>query len=203
VSSLPIGIGWRFAAERPVLPENAGASDTDPRNRTSGESETLAGKVRRLVESLGWYVCAIQGHPYQGQFQLKGPDGTELKLFVSYNQGHEVTGMRVSDPSAGHALLLTLAESAAMNAIPDTSGQRIARSLQARVASKQLRVVGFRRDGEYRLSAVLAGDDDGRAQIEINHSKEGVVSTVRPIKFFGSGICDDARSALSGSEEGG
>jgi hypothetical protein len=202
VASLPIGIGMRFAAETPAVPENSSASNADSGNHAPGETASLERMVRRIVEPLGWYVCGRQMHSYQDQFQLKGPDGTELKLSISYSQSHEVTGMRVSDPSVGHALLITIAESAAMATIQDGIGQKIVRCLQVRVASKQLRVVGVRRDGEYRLSAVLASGDDGRAQIEINHRKDGVVSAVRLIKFISSGMPDAALGKHSGTQKG-
>jgi hypothetical protein len=201
VTSLPIGIGLRFSAEPPVAPGNSSASNASSDNQTWVESASLEHKVRRLVEPLGWYVSARQTHSYQDQFQLRGPDGAELKLSISYNQGQEVTGMRVSDPSVGHELLLTIAESAAVNAVEDGIGQKIVHYLQIRVALKQLRVVGARRDGEYRLSAVLASAADGRALIEINHSKDGVVSAVRLIKFMGSGMPGLARDALVTSDE--
>ena len=83
-----------------------------------------------------------------------------------------------------------------MDAVQDGVGQRIMRSLQLRAASKQLRVSGARRDGEYRLSAVLANDEGGRALIEINHVKDGVVSSIRLIKFMGPGIAEVTRSVF-------
>lgn len=198
VTSLPIGIGWRFSAE---TPGHSSASSAAANERASGESASLEHKVRSLVEPLGWYVCGRQTHSYQDQFQVRGPDGAELKLSISYNQGHEVTGMRVSDPLAGRDFLLAIAESAATNAVQDGAGQKILRSLQMRAALRQLRVVGIRRDGEYRLSAVLANGDDGRAMIEINHAKDGVVSAIRLMKFMGPGMPELTRGALVTSDE--
>lgn len=185
-TSIPIGGGWHFAAK-----------ESGSGNQAPNESETLERKIREFTEPLGWHISGIQSHPYQEHFQLNGPVGAELKLMVSYNQGHEVTGMRVSDASVGQDLLVSVAEAAAMTSLEDSDGQQIIRSLRARATTKKLRVVGARRDGDYRLSAVFLGSDGARAQIEVNHNKDGIVSAVRLIKFVGSKIADDIRSALS------
>lgn len=201
VESLPLGGGWQFSADGPVSTSLPMALTANAGTPASSELKILEQRVRRLTEPLGWYVTAIQSHAYQEQFQLKGPGGTEVKLFVSYKQGSQVTGMRVSDPVIGNTLLVAVAESAAMTSLNDEHGSRILRSLRTRIGKTKLRVGGAARDGEYRLSAALVADDGGRAQVEINHDKNGIVSAVRLIKFVGSSIASTLRDSLAGKPE--
>lgn len=203
VTSLPIGFGWRFAGEPPVEHGGKITSSAGTHDHGAGASATLYGKLRRFVEPLGWQVRDRRAHPYQEQFELSRTDGAGLKLTVSYNKDQEVTGMRVSDPEIGHELLLSLAETAASHAVQDTIAERILRALKKRIALMHLRLVGLRRDGEYRLSALLASGADGRALIEINHDKEGVVSAVRLLKHMGNGIDEVVQGAFITRSEAG
>lgn len=196
VASLPIGGGWHFGSGNFVsdltpataLPES-GAPD-------SSQLEELSKVIGKLLQPLQWRITGLTSAPYQEQYQVRGPGGEDAKLFVSYNQRNVVTAMRIAGDASADSLLASILEAAVVAAPVDSRSRSIIQSARSRAATKMLRLAGAHRDGEYRLTLVLRSEADERAQIEVNHNNEGIVSTVRLVKFTGSQIRADVRHAL-------
>jgi len=194
--SIPIGGGWSFASVSSTTNSTQAEPLPGSESQASLRSEILGRGIQKLLEPLLWQVAGVNSVPYQEQYEIKGPDNAEVRLDVFYNQVCEVTRMRVSDAAAGHDLLISVAEAAALASVGDSVAQQIMQCARERATTKTLRVVSARRDGEYRLTAVFISDAGERAQVEINHNKDGIVSTVRLVEYTGSRIPVDARNAL-------
>jgi hypothetical protein len=139
---------------------------------------------------------AVKSVPYQEQFHLSRADRAELRLLVSYSQHGEVTALRLAEPEADRSLLFDIAEAMASESLADIDAQEILLAVSERAKRVALRVAAARRDGEYRLTVVLASTTDERAQIEINHKKGGLVTAVRLVKFTGLQVVDLARALI-------
>jgi hypothetical protein len=139
--------------------------------------------VQGLLAPLGWQVAGVKLAQYQDEYQLRHPKLKDSTLKVSYDQSCKVTAIRVASAGADFALIATIAEALTANAVSDPLGSLIAKCLRKRATVSGLRILGAARDGDYRLTFVLAADADTRVSIEVNHDKEGNVSTVRPVKY--------------------
>lgn len=194
--TIPIGGGWRFWSDTGVKSSAKAEPAPSSESQALQRSKRLRQAIEKLLTPLLWRVVGVNSVLYQEQYQIKGPDNTEVRLDVSYDQSGEVTGMRVTDATHGHNLLVSVAEAAAQDNVCDAIGRQIVKCLRDRVGAKELRLVGARRDGEYRLTVMLISDAGERAQVEINHDKYGIVTTIRLVKYTGSKISEDVRIAL-------
>ena len=104
--------------------------------------------------------------------------------------------MRFAELEADRSLLFDIAEAMASESLADIDAQEILLAVSERAKRVALRVVAARRDGEYRLTVVLASTTDERAQVEINHKKGGLVTAVRLVKFTGLQAADLARAVF-------
>jgi hypothetical protein len=145
-------------------------------------------EYKRYIEPLGWTLQLVTSHSYQEKFTLNSINGESVVLYVSYNKEQVVTGLRVSD--SGLFSLVDLAEATAKDAIKDDHGRKLVQWIMKTFNSSNLRVVGALREGHYRLRIIVVNVEGERGQIEVNHDKDGLVSSVRLLKTTGPIIGD-------------
>lgn len=196
INTLPIGGGWYFQRTKGLPTPGDTKVNTVREPDAAVPSAALGDAIRKLLEPLGWRVINEKASSYLQRFDLMGPDKAKAQLDVYYNKDNQVTQMRMPDATAATNLLVSLAEAAVLIETRQWEIAAIMQHVYERTKANKLRVVGAHRDGEFRLTVIFCSEVNERAQVEINHNKSGLVTSVRLIKHTGPHVVDEIRSAL-------
>ena len=150
-------------------------------------------QIARGAEQAGWSVTKAICALYREKYELSGPDGT-VQLGVAYDGKHMVTALHLDKP-AYWPLACTIAETCLL----ETIYTPIVRRLLA-AAARLLTPFGWRlvsaTESEWRLLISIVRNMDERIGLEINFDKQGLATTVRPLKYSNPVLIEEVREAL-------
>lgn len=193
---IPVGSGWAFSPD-------AGVSQTDQRRDVPpglGESRNLKASVAiwlsitRAAETLGWFVSKATCHAYQELYELKRGDSERCELKVAYSGKNVVTALHIVPPTHWD-VLRAIAAACIDNATYTPIARDLLCAIRAGVGASQWWLVSAS-ETSYRLSIVLVRQQDERVCLEINFDKQGLATTVRPLKYSKPELLEEVQGLM-------
>lgn len=180
-ADIPVGAGWCFDPELAIserdqqrdVPEGLTAS------RSLSVSIAIWLKIERAIEQHGWSVTKASCAPYREKYELTGPGGS-LQLGVAYDGKHVVRALHLDDEGQW-PLLCAIATTCLLGTEFTSNAKRLVAELGRLMAPGDWHVVSAT-ESDWRLSASLVRRREERVLLEINFDKQGLVSTIRPLK---------------------
>ena len=198
--SIPTGAGIAFDPERPlttdeedwVVPEGIPAEP-----RALKETVAIWITLQPLLDTLGFRILRIRHHPYQVHFMLSGAEESTCELKVSYKGNHTFSSVRADDPK----IQLQICEGLTSRVQLDADQRRIVKALPKLPNLEELRILSLK-SSNYRIQIVVGNSADGLAELELNHTGEGMVSSIRLLHYTSETIRDLLAHAFQ-NEDGG
>lgn len=193
---IPVGAGWAFEPDGKVTEAD---QERVPPNGLSRSDDVLKSaaiwlQLSKAAENHGWKITSVASHPYLERYELAGPDGQTCRLRISYNGKNTVTAMHVDDEEHWNLLTDLARDCLAMRAY-DPAVRTIFETISSRFQLAGWKVVSVT-ETAYRLVLTVARDHHERILIEVNFDKQGLASSIRPLKFSQSELLDEVREAL-------
>lgn len=198
-SSIPIGAGLSFDPERPLTADEKGWAVPDglpTESEALKETVAIWLAIQPTLETCGYQAVRIQHHPYQVQFTLRDSKGGDSELKVSYKGNNTISTIRASDSE----IRLQIGEGLSSRIALDADQTRIVKALQKLPNLGELRVLSVK-SSNYRIQVTVGNAADGLAELELNYTGEGLVSSVRLLHYADKAIRDRIASAFL--DEGG
>ena len=198
-ASIPIGAGLSFDPERSLTAdEEAWAAPEGLPTESEALKKTVAVwlSIQPILDTLGYQAVRIQHYPYQVQFTLRDSSGSTCELKISYKGNHMISAIQAGDSQ----IQLQICEGLSSRIQLDADQTRIVKALPKLPNLEELRILSLK-SSNYRIQVVVGNSADGLAELELNHTGEGMVSSVRLIHYTDEAISD--RLALAFQNEDG
>ena len=194
-TEIAVGAGWSFSPVSTI-------SESEERRAPIGRAESknlptsiaIGLPIAGAADSAGWSVTKANCGPYAEKYELSGPDGEQASLAVKYDGKHVIKALHLDD-QAHWPLLCGIAESC----LASNEYSPIARNLLA-VLGRLINSAGWHvvsaAESDWRLNVSVVRQPDERVWLEINFDKQGLVTTVRPLKFSQPALLEEIRGAL-------
>lgn len=194
-TEIPVGAGWFFSPVSTI-------SESEERRAPLGlaESKNLPTSIAiwlRIVgaaDSAGWSVTKANCGPYAEKYELSGPDGEKASLALKYDGKHVIKALHLDD-QAHWPLLCGIAEACLGSNEYSPIARNLLAALGRLVSSGGWHVVSAA-ESDWRLSASVVRNPGERVWLEINFDKQGLVTTVRPLKFSQPAVLEEIRGVL-------
>lgn len=197
-TSIRIGSGMRFDPERSLTADerNLVVPDGVP-TQPEALKETVAVwlAIQPTLDLLGYQARSIQHHPYQAHFTLRGPEDFTCGLKVSYKGDHTISAIQADDPEIYFQICEGVTSRIQLNA----DQTRIIKALPKLPNLEDVLVVSLR-PTDYRIQSVVGNLDEGLAELELNYTGEGMVSSVRLLHYTDEAIRDRIARAFQNEE---
>ncbi|HFK2882774.1 TPA: NERD domain-containing protein [Stenotrophomonas maltophilia] len=195
LTEIPVGAGWSFSPVSTI-------SESEERRAPLGlaESKNLPTSIAiwlRIVSAAdcaGWSVTKANCGPYAEKYELSGPDGDKASLAVKYDGKHVIKALHLDD-QAHWPLLCGIAEACLGSNEYSPIARNLLAALGRLVSSGGWHVVSAA-ESDWRLNASVVRNPGERVWLEINFDKQGLVTTVRPLKFSQPAVLEEIRGVL-------
>lgn len=196
VTDIPVGAGWSF------LPNGVAPEKDQQRSLPLGldqskdvlKSAAIWLRVANVAEAVGWRAVKAACHTYQEQYTLTNPQGEECQLRISYDGKNIVTAMHVPDSKHWPLLAHVASECLGTNAY-STEAENLLRSARSRLGRIGWKVVSAA-ESAYRITITAVRSHCDRVSIEINFDKQGLASSLRPLRTTDTGLLEEIKKAL-------
>lgn len=181
-TDIAVGAGWAFHANGVASERDQQRSLPEGLDQSKDVLKSVAIWLRvvNATERFGWRVVKAACHPYQEQYDLSGPQGEHCLLRIAYNGKNVITAMHVKEPEHW-GLLSDVAFECLVTNDYSPEADALLRSTRSRLGQIGWKIVSAA-ETSYRLAVTVARNQDERVGLEINFDKQGLVSSLRPLK---------------------
>lgn len=199
-ASIRLGLGLKFDPERPLTADERSLAVPDGvPTQPEALKETVAVwlAIQPTLDLLGYQAVSIQHHPYQVHFTLRGSVGSTCGLKVSYKGNHTISAVQVDETE----IQLQICEGLSSRIQLTANQTRIIKAIPKLPNLERVRILSLK-PTDYRIQAVVGNSDEGLAELELNYTGEGLVSSVRLLHYTDEAIRERIACAFQNEEIG-
>ncbi len=194
-TDIAVGAGWCFSPVKAI-------AENDERRAPAGlaESKSLPIsiaiwlRIASAAETAGWCVSKAICGPYAEKYELSGPDDERVWLAVKYDGKNVVKALQLDDQT--HWPLLC---AISIHCLANNEFTPLAKAILGGMG-RLIRAAGWHivsaAESDWRLNLSVVRESDERVWLEINFDKQGLVTTVRPLKFSRLALLEEIRGVL-------
>jgi hypothetical protein len=191
---IPVGAGWQFSPATTIAPsDEQRAPDGLAASKNLPNSIAIWLCVANAMEDTAWRISKVVCAPYREKYELRGPGGS-VRLSVAYDGKCVVKALHI-DGEAHWPLLCDVAECCIASNKYSDGARSLLDSTHTLTSPAGWKLVSAA-ESNWRLSIALVRNPDERLWLEINFDKEGLATTVRPLKFSEPALLEEIRGLL-------